>query len=390
MARRPGGRRRAGAADRPRLRAERARRRRDGGPRRGARGVAERPRPDPRRERPGARPAHDRARTTCRTQPRELAVGARVAPGRAARASCSTSATRRSLEVAGRGEFARRGGIVDVFPPSAPLPVRIEFFGDEIDSLRALRPDRPADGRRARARSCCCPRRSSSLPHGGAAALRERLGRRGRASSPSGSPRTSSGSSGDDAARRAQAAGARRRRRGRGLGAAARAGDRPRPPRRRDTLLVLDEPGDIAEAAEFLWRQADERRAELSRPASCRRTGRRPTSGRATGSAGSSRARTLELTWESEAPRRRRSPARGLSSGDLFGWREPQLPPGRAAAIARGGRALAARTAPGSSSPPTRRRASPSSSRRPAIAAGVVRRHRDAPPPGASRSSSAA
>ena len=29
------------------------------------------------------------------------------------------------------------------------------------------------------------------------------------------------------------------------------------------TLLVLDEPGDIAEAAAFLWRQADERRAEL-------------------------------------------------------------------------------------------------------------------------------
>jgi hypothetical protein len=37
------------------------------------------------------------------------------------------------LEVAGRGEFARRGGIIDVFPPSAPLPVRMEFFGDEID-----------------------------------------------------------------------------------------------------------------------------------------------------------------------------------------------------------------------------------------------------------------
>ena len=29
------------------------------------------------------------------------------------------------------------------------------------------------------------------------------------------------------------------------------------------TLLLLDEPGDIAEAADFLWRQADERRAEL-------------------------------------------------------------------------------------------------------------------------------
>ena len=43
-------------------------------------------------------------------------------------------------EVAGRGEFARRGGIVDVFPPSLPLPIRVEFFGDEIDSLRAFDP----------------------------------------------------------------------------------------------------------------------------------------------------------------------------------------------------------------------------------------------------------
>ena len=44
------------------------------------------------------------------------------------------------MEVAGRGEFARRGGIVDVFPPSEELPVRIEFFGDEIDSLRRFDP----------------------------------------------------------------------------------------------------------------------------------------------------------------------------------------------------------------------------------------------------------
>ena len=45
-----------------------------------------------------------------------------------------------AIEVAGRGEFARRGGIVDCFPPSAELPVRIEFFGDEIDSLRRFDP----------------------------------------------------------------------------------------------------------------------------------------------------------------------------------------------------------------------------------------------------------
>lgn len=35
-----------------------------------------------------------------------------------------------------RGEFAVRGGIVDVFAPTDPHPVRIEFFGDEVDSMR--------------------------------------------------------------------------------------------------------------------------------------------------------------------------------------------------------------------------------------------------------------
>src|SRR5690606_27837109 len=35
-----------------------------------------------------------------------------------------------------RGEFAVRGGIVDVFAPTDPHPVRIELFGDEVESLR--------------------------------------------------------------------------------------------------------------------------------------------------------------------------------------------------------------------------------------------------------------
>ena len=35
-----------------------------------------------------------------------------------------------------RGEFAVRGGIVDVFAPTDPHPVRIEFFGDEVESIR--------------------------------------------------------------------------------------------------------------------------------------------------------------------------------------------------------------------------------------------------------------
>jgi transcription-repair coupling factor (superfamily II helicase) len=38
------------------------------------------------------------------------------------------------------GEFAARGGILDVFPPGETLPVRIEFVGDTIESLRTYDP----------------------------------------------------------------------------------------------------------------------------------------------------------------------------------------------------------------------------------------------------------
>lgn len=38
------------------------------------------------------------------------------------------------------GKFCRRGGIVDFFPPAANTPVRVEFFGSVIDSLRFFDP----------------------------------------------------------------------------------------------------------------------------------------------------------------------------------------------------------------------------------------------------------
>ncbi len=38
------------------------------------------------------------------------------------------------------GQFSRRGGILDAWPPPEPFPVRIEFFGDEADSLRRFDP----------------------------------------------------------------------------------------------------------------------------------------------------------------------------------------------------------------------------------------------------------
>ncbi|THI93028.1 MULTISPECIES: transcription-repair coupling factor [Nocardioides] len=37
-----------------------------------------------------------------------------------------------------RGEFAVRGGIVDVFPPTEEHPVRVEFWGDEVEELRSF------------------------------------------------------------------------------------------------------------------------------------------------------------------------------------------------------------------------------------------------------------
>ena len=39
-----------------------------------------------------------------------------------------------------KGEIALRGGILDVFPLSSPWPVRLEFFGDELESLRYFDP----------------------------------------------------------------------------------------------------------------------------------------------------------------------------------------------------------------------------------------------------------
>src|SRR5215213_5458267 len=43
--------------------------------------------------------------------------------------------------VTGVGEFSMRGGIVDVWPPGREAPVRLEFFGDTIDSLREFDPE---------------------------------------------------------------------------------------------------------------------------------------------------------------------------------------------------------------------------------------------------------
>ena len=44
------------------------------------------------------------------------------------------------------GAFSRRGGIIDVWPPTSPMPVRIELFGNTADSIRQFDPGTQRSG----------------------------------------------------------------------------------------------------------------------------------------------------------------------------------------------------------------------------------------------------
>src|SRR5215204_4088941 len=67
--------------------------------------------------------------------PVELSAGDSAELDDVARALVDAAYTRVEL-VEKRGEFAVRGGLLDVFPPTEPHPVRVEFWGDEVDELR--------------------------------------------------------------------------------------------------------------------------------------------------------------------------------------------------------------------------------------------------------------
>src|SRR5207248_10039884 len=74
-----------------------------------------------------------------RPQPIELAPGSEL----------SLEALAEALALAGyerveradeRGQFAVRGGLVDLFPTTGREPLRVEFWGDEIEGIRAFSP----------------------------------------------------------------------------------------------------------------------------------------------------------------------------------------------------------------------------------------------------------
>jgi transcription-repair coupling factor (superfamily II helicase) len=73
--------------------------------------------------------------TLGRIEPTELAAGLDLPPDVLADRLVALGYVRSDV-VEHRGEFAVRGGVVDVFPGTARRPARLEFWGDEIESIR--------------------------------------------------------------------------------------------------------------------------------------------------------------------------------------------------------------------------------------------------------------
>ncbi len=212
-------------------------------------------------------------------------------------------------EVGGRGEFARRGGIVDVFPAGQPLPVRIEWFGDEIESLRAFDPaDQRGVGPVDRGDACCRRASSCSPPTGDRAARPARPAGRPAAGAPRGRSRRARDRDRSATRPRSGPATSRRRTALDHLGDADLVDRRAGRRRRRGRLPVV----------------AGGRAARRARdePASCPRAGPGAYPGRRDWKRRLTEARTLELTWESEADG-------APPGGNPFGWHEPGPAAGR-------------------------------------------------------------
>jgi transcription-repair coupling factor (superfamily II helicase) len=64
-------------------------------------------------------------------------------------ASLTAAGYLRVPQVSEHGEFAVRGSLIDVFPMGSEVPVRIDFFDDEIESLRYFSPDSQLSGETA-------------------------------------------------------------------------------------------------------------------------------------------------------------------------------------------------------------------------------------------------
>ena len=312
------------------LRAQRARPRRDRRTGRGARRVAIGRRQGPRRERPGAGPGDDRARRPAVGHPHPQAGRPdrpRPADRRAVRARLhARDRGRRPGRVRAARRHRRR-------VPAVGAPAGPDRAVRRRDRLPArLRPHRPTQRRRrprgrppARDRVPAAGRRRGRDPASGSAGWRARL--------PDRLAQDLERFAGDAAIGRQGRRGPRRcppatpPRSGLALVAPTTGLDHLDP----STLLVLDEPGDLADAADFLWRQAEERHAEMVEAGDLPKDWPSAYLPPRDWKSHLHGARTLELTWQSEAGAAEGMAfaSKSLTSGDQFGWREPVLPPGR-------------------------------------------------------------
>ena len=73
------------------------------------------------------------------TAPLQLVAGLEVPPDELAERLAALGYVRADV-VEHRGEFAVRGGVLDVFPGTARRPVRLEYLGDEVESMREFAP----------------------------------------------------------------------------------------------------------------------------------------------------------------------------------------------------------------------------------------------------------
>ena len=85
---------------------------------------------------------------------------------------------RRCTQVEGAGQFSVRGGILDVFAPGEENPVRIEFFGDEVDTMAYFDIGSQRRGRSLESLTCL-PNREvlPDLAPGGAEVLKKSIGK---------------------------------------------------------------------------------------------------------------------------------------------------------------------------------------------------------------------
>ena len=261
--------------------------------------------------------------STLPSSPHRLATGARIRPDTLVRELVDLGYDV-VTEVAGRGELARRGGIVDVFPAGSALPVRIEWFGDEIESLRSFDPtDQRSVGPAGEV--ALLPASEFLRPSGGQDAIDERLGRLASRLPERLASDLARLREGDDGRALAVGDGAE-------VWAPILAPATGLDHLGDGTVLVIDEPAEVADAAEFLWRQAAERRTELVASGDLPEKWPEAFPDRRTWKSALVRSRTLELTWESSMAATLTGRA---AEDDPFGWRVPELPPGRTEALSR-------------------------------------------------------